>query len=106
MLKFQQRKAMETDLLYHCHMRLSTQAYASLYGVRPSPADRLETHFSLDLLRDLVKHGKPLNARQKQHALQCRDCRDFVEAFAADARHAGKSIPDQLLKSMPAAGRS
>jgi hypothetical protein len=84
-------------------MRLSTQAYAQIYGVGPSPADRLETHFSLDLLRDLVKRGKPLNARQKQHAVLCRDCRDFVEDFSAEARHAGKLIPELLPKSTQAA---
>jgi hypothetical protein len=88
-------------------MRLSTQAYAQLYGVGASHADRSETHFSLDLLRDLVKRGKPLNARQKAHAGQCRDCRDFVEDFSAEARHAGKSVPDLLPKSMQASsGRS
>jgi hypothetical protein len=80
-------------------MRLSTQAYAQLYGVRASQADHHETHLSLDLLRDLVKRGAPLDAHQKQHARQCRDCRDFVEDFSAEARHAGKSIPDLLQKS-------
>jgi hypothetical protein len=84
-------------------MRLSTQAYALLYGVRAAEADRTETHLSLDLLRDLVKRGKPLDAQQKRHAGQCRDCRDFVEDFSAEARHAGKSIPDVLQKSMQAA---
>jgi hypothetical protein len=94
--------AMETDLLSHSRMRLSTQAYAQIYGVGPSHAEYPEMHFSLDLLRDLVKRGKPLNARQKQHAGLCRDCREFVEDFSAEARRAGKSVPDLLPKSMPA----
>jgi hypothetical protein len=84
-------------------MRLRIQAYSQVYGVRSSSVDRPEAHFSLDLLRNLVKRGANLDANQKLHARQCRDCRDFVDAFLADARQAGKSVPDLLPNSARAA---
>jgi hypothetical protein len=48
------------------------------------------------LLWDIVKRRRPLDAYQKQHAMHCRDCREFVEVFSLDARHAGFSFPDLL----------
>jgi hypothetical protein len=93
---------MEMDLLIQHRMRLNTEAYSLLYGIRPSEERPEQQHFSLDLLRDLVKRGASLDVNQKQHVRQCRDCRDFVELFLAEARQAGKSVPDLVHDSAKA----
>lgn len=90
-------------------MRLSRNCYVQLYGPpRTSRSNVRDSHFSSDLLWDIVKRRKSLDAHQKRHAMHCRDCREFVEVFSFDARHAGFSFPDLLLdgqQAIAAAGR-
>ena len=80
-------------------MRLSRQAYSALYGAYGAQVERTEKHLTFELLWDVVKRGQSLDARQKQHALQCRDCRDCVQTISAEARQSGHSVPDLLTDS-------
>jgi hypothetical protein len=79
-------------------MRLSREYYLLLNRGKTAGEGEAEPncHFSADLLWAAIKQGLPLDADQTEHAGCCRDCRDFVEQFSAEARQAGFSFPELL----------
>lgn len=76
-------------------MRLS-KVYYSLTNPAPSGQHESEHHFSPELLWSAVESGAPLDDVHIQHALHCRDCREFVEAFSSEAREGGLTVPELL----------
>jgi hypothetical protein len=63
----------------------------------PDPTDVtsvLSEHVSADLLWAIVKKRQPLGDAYIQHARECRDCREFMFEFSAEARCLGFSFPD------------
>jgi hypothetical protein len=53
-------------------------------------------HLSPDLLWDFVKSGRSLDESRVKHVNDCRDCREFVTEFSAEARSSGLSFPDLM----------
>jgi hypothetical protein len=64
-------------------------------GVASSVKERVE-HLSADVLWAIIKKKQSLPNVYVQHANDCRDCREFVEQFSAEARAAGFLFPDLL----------
>jgi hypothetical protein len=64
-------------------------------GVASSVKERVE-HLSADVLWATIKQKQALPNVYVQHANDCRDCREFVQQFSAEARAAGFLFPDLL----------
>lgn len=78
-------------------MRLSKVYYSRTNPSAPvRDHNEGEPHFSPELLWSAVESGVSLNDAHIQHALHCRDCRQFVEEFSMEAREGGLSVPDLL----------
>ena len=58
-----------------------------------------EEHFSGDVLWAAVKKKQPLSHDYVEHAKDCRDCREFLLEFSAEARCAGFQFPDLFPES-------
>lgn len=77
-------------------MRLSKEYYLLFHPRNTAVEDDRNCHFSADLIWAAIKGGVPLDADQTEHALCCRDCRQFAEQLSAEARRAGFSFPELL----------